>query len=219
VAAVTPFGRKVVTGTNANDATLLASGDAMPGAPSGTTLGASLVHVDPSGRFTLGAGVSGPDHFQGFWQGASAADLHPIVMTGGPAPGTNDTLDFIHTAAVNDAGQLAFVGDLTLNGTADGTGIFAYDPAIGLQLIARIGDTVHVGPGDVRTISALVHPDLFDTPALSDTGTLLFRVDFTDGSSGLMLADVPEPEALSLVILAAVCLVRRRTGPTIVAQS
>lgn len=193
---------QIIAGTNAGDAVRIASGDALPGFPAGSNASGATVHIDPSGRVTFEA--SG-----GLWQGSSAADLRAIILTRQSVPGTADTLSFMHNTAMNDLGETAFVGDLALNGSADGSAMLAYDPASGVQVIARTGDSVQIAPGDVRTIASFVQPGVPDAPALGNDGTLLFRVDFTDGSSGLVTASVPEPAA-AIVMLAAIFCPRRR---------
>jgi MYXO-CTERM domain-containing protein len=78
--------------------------------------------------------------------------------------------------------------------------------------VALEGRPFDVGGGELKTVSRV---DLVERPdqlryVLNDRGQLRFMAFFTDGTSGVFLATVPEPGGAALVLAALLPLVRRR---------
>jgi hypothetical protein len=98
--------------------------------------------------------------------------------------------------------------------TANDRGIWVRDASGQLHLVAREGNPLDTGAGSPRTILTL---EMFEGAAAGEDGfatafnnanQLAFRATFTDGSSGVFVASVPEP-AIALPLLGAALLCRR----------
>jgi len=101
---------------------------------------------------------------------------------------------------------------------SNAVGIWATDRTGALQLIARTGDLLEVAPGDFRTI--IDFADFLDNYAgsgnsdgrpsgLNNLGQVAFGASFTDGASGIFVSNrvaVPEPSAISTILVGALCL-------------
>ena len=143
-----------------------------------------------------------------------------VAREGSPAPGTPPGVNFgrfgtdpgFALGELNDRGQLAF--DATLLGPGEvqyGSGLFLYDPALGTTLVARTGALFDVGGGNLRRIEDISYD--YGGGVLGDDGRLAFSLLFTDGSSGIFVATVPEPgPGLVLLGAAEVILLGRRGG-------
>lgn len=132
----------------------------------------------------------------GVWAGAPGA-LAMVAREGDPAPGMGLNFGSFsrNTPAMNRFGQVAFPNTL-LNapaGTSSTLWVTGLDGE--LELVARSGDTIEVGPGDVRTILSLsmitFHGDE-DGKArgLNDLGQVAFKAGFTDGTNGVFVSNV-----------------------------
>jgi len=150
--------------------------------------------------------------------------LSLIVREGAPAPGTATGVtfsDFNFTFPIlNNASQIAFSGTLTgttINSTND-TGLWVTNPAGQLMLIAREGDLFEVAPGDLRIISSLSLVTSSGgqdgrSSSFNDFGQLAFLANFTNGSSGVFVATVPEPSTLAFMALGALLAYRKERRP------
>ncbi len=132
--------------------------------------------------------------------------LGMVVREGDAAPGTPAGVTFgafqgLPAASVspvmNAAGQVAFLATVTGPGVsgANDLGIWATDPYDVMHLVVREGQAVEVAPGDVRTVGVL--RPITGTggsngrhTSFNDNGRLVFRADFTNGTSGILIADV-----------------------------
>ena len=164
---------------------------------------------------------------------ADQGELKLLFRSGDRAPGTadgvvfglmeNDTVNSIFRGPLlNDLGQLAFISRLAGPGISrdNNVGIFAVKPDGEVILLARTGNTLDVNDDplieDIRTIAPLT----LGLPAYSNgedgrltwfnnKGQLLFRAGFTDGSSGLFVATIPEPTSVLLVGIGLSFIFRR----------
>lgn len=130
----------------------------------------------------------------GIWTDAPGA-LTLVAREGDAAPGTTAGTVFgqfdANSYTLNVLGQTAFLGRLTGADvtTANDVGIWATDQAGTLQLIAREGDPLEVGPGDTRIIQEL----LFFTgtgngdsrmSGFNELGQLAYWARFADNTEG-----------------------------------
>jgi hypothetical protein len=149
--------------------------------------------------------------------------LRRVVQRDEPAPGAGPgvTVGELLFPTVNAAGQVAFITRLEGAGVppSDGEALYATDAAGTLRLIARENAPFDVGNGTFPTLLRLeFRGDIENLGAgqdglqtmLNDNGTLVFAASFSDGTSGIFTATVPEPASLSLLCFASVWLLRRR---------
>jgi hypothetical protein len=135
------------------------------------------------------------DFKTGIWEGP-ADDLKLIVLQGMPAPGTNAAFGNFYrdTPAINRFGQVAMPA-LLVEGSTGTSSLWATDIDGSLVMIGRVGGTLEVSPGDVRTISSLSmltkHGDDDGKPrGLNDLGQIAFGASFNDGTSGIFVSNV-----------------------------
>lgn len=146
--------------------------------------------------------------------------LQMLARRGEQAPGLASGILFDNlslTLALNTLDDVVFLADLTDGVDIVGSGIFAFTNQDGLFNVAHTGQVMEVAPGDFRTIADL---DLWlgtggadgQVRSLNDNGELVYRVEFTDGSSAIYLAAIPEPStALLLAFGLAPLFCRRRS--------
>jgi hypothetical protein len=148
-----------------------------------------------------------------------------LVRKGSVAPGTGgaEFLDF-HTLALNGKDDVAFTADLVLEPNAvtedNDQGLWVNVDGI-TSLVVREGQLVDVDPTigiDLREVEEILFMGGSGGEdgrrlAFNDRQTVLFQLHFTDGSSGIFTAKVPEPSALVISLLALMGLVvlRRKT--------
>ncbi|HET6406493.1 MAG TPA: choice-of-anchor tandem repeat NxxGxxAF-containing protein [Chthoniobacteraceae bacterium] len=205
-------------------------GDAAPGTEPGVLFGSFMVnlissapHVADDGQVTFLAPLTGPTvdatNDMGVWAGLSGS-LKLVAREGFEVPGVpaNLVFDTLDKPFMNPLGQIAFhatLGGPGLDSTND-RGLWATDLAGDLLLVARTGDTIDLGGGQIKTISGLAlnswTADNDGTQRIFNAnGQLLFAASFTDGSGGLFVAAIPEPtSAVTLSVLIAWLSTRRR---------
>jgi hypothetical protein len=156
----------------------------------------------------------------GVWAG-QPGDVRLIALEGQQAPGAQpgNLFSAVGEVAMNNRGAVAITARLTDSGspyTWNAHGIWAAEPGGPLRLVTRIGDSLEVGPGEFRRIAGLDFlfgggTDDGRPMVFNDAGQLAFYAFFDDGSSGIFLAQVPEP-ATSAALMAAfgAVLLRRR---------
>jgi hypothetical protein len=195
-------------------------GSQAPGAASGVSFSGfygAFPLLNNAGQIAVladltGSGVDSTND-GGIWLGP-AASLQLVAREGTQAPGTTSGVNFLDLTepALNDAGQIAFVGLLT-GSSVDETnsiGIWATDATGALQLVARHGDLLEVAPSDFRTIDSLttvVRNGSSDgrPGGFNNLGQVAYWASFTDGSEGIFVSDIvaiPEPGSLALLALA-----------------
>jgi hypothetical protein len=204
-------------------------GSKAPGMPDGVNFASfnSLVlnrvvmnnagHTAFSATTTTGSGV---------WSEGSGS-LALVAHSGNQAPGTPIGVNFGgftgNNPSLNDAGQTAFQAGLTGSGVSptNNFGIWATDLTGALQLIARTGDLLEVGPCDFRTISLLRFRGETGNSdgrpsAFNNQGQLAFFARFTDGTSGIFVSNrvaIPEPSTILLLACTAGAAVVIRRWP------
>ena len=208
----------IYVGPIASPSLAVRTGDPAPGTRSGVSYKDFWVSaLNDAGQFAFSAHLQGPGVTEG-WNYTALYVGSPGAMTlvardGSQAPGTQPGVTFDtwnggsgpSAIELNDRGQLAF--QAKLQGTwevEDGWGLFLYDPLLGTTPVARTGELFDVGGGDLRRIEDISYN--YGGGVLSDDGRLAFSLTFTDGSSGVFVATVPEP-GLGLVSLGAVSVI------------
>ncbi len=175
-------------------------GQQAPGRPPGTVYGQ---------LFPLVLGDSGVLLFCANAPGAcmyvrDASSTRLLHLAGTPAhPGTlNLSYNLsgnLPRAAVNARGQ-AIIEVLAQSATTSETfgSIVGYTAYSGLFAIAMPGTQIEVSPGDIRTVQSAHVGGLSGYPRafnLSDSGRCAFHAHFTNGSSGVFVADFEELRA------------------------
>ncbi len=153
---------------------------------------------------TTGPGVDAP-HNEGFW--VDRGDGYRLLCHEGmQAPGLNPgvRIEFSPLLALtmmNESGRFAMRAQLSgdeIDGTND-LGIWAIGEH-GLELVVRTGQLLEVAPGDQRTVASFASIFQFN-----DRGQTAFLADFTDGTSGVFVAElgaVPEPAGWCIMLAA-----------------
>ncbi|HZN67085.1 MAG TPA: choice-of-anchor tandem repeat NxxGxxAF-containing protein [Tepidisphaeraceae bacterium] len=218
---------------------LARDGQPAPGLPAGLRFERVLFDIDSTTRVPIGAAGhvtfwAALEDEAGAYQGTSAwlalpdggtallARRGDPVTTPLPGGGTAQlTVGRIEHDAmwVNGAGQVVLFAETLAPGEEFAPdSLLAAGPGGALHLIARPGLPFEVAPGDVRTVSDVSAgtgggtggQDGLPSP-FNDAGQFVYRLSFTDGTSGLFLTTVPEPGTAGVVgLLAAVALAVRR---------
>ena len=183
---------------------IVRSGDAAPGTTEGMVFSltdpATSVLINDAGQIAFSNEIrvkDSPGHVRstlGIWSERSGS-LKLVALVGDAAPGTPEGVVFsgFRDLVLNAAGQIAFLGKLTIRGSptylADIAGIWATDSNGQLMLIARDGDLFDVNDDplidDLRTIREV---KLY---SFNDAGQLAFKLDFTGGAkSGIFVATI-----------------------------
>lgn len=147
--------------------------------------------------FLTGVGVDSTND-EGIWSEGHGL-LIMVARSGMGAPGTPVAVNFksFGDPVLNGWGQTAFRAELVGAGVtaSNDFGLWAEDPSGVLTLVAREGDPLEVGPGDIRTIQSLSmvlgsggqdgRPRSFN-----DSGQLAYAARFTDLSSGVFITTI-----------------------------
>ena len=205
----------IYVGTPSSPQLALRTGTQAPGLPAGVNFSVfGVPELNIAGEIALAADLTGPgvtfNNEAAIFAGSPSA-LALIAREGNQAPGTSAGVQFasFDFPALNDLGQGAF--DAVLRGTgvttANDNALFAFDPSLGTILIAREGNHFDVN-GELRTIQSVTFLD--QERGLNDLGQLAFSLAFTDGSSAIFIAAIPEPTSLALLALSGSALLARR---------
>ena len=155
-----------------------------PGVPGGTWQSLGDMAFDNGGIVFEGVVAATPSGLDGIWSDGRGP-LQRIALEGDTAPGTGGLtflgFDTFLGLEISES-QVAFAGILDNGDGTSSTGIWAEDTLGNLELVARTDSVLTVAPGDERVVSS-VFLDGFDG------GELSFAARFTDGSSGLFLAE------------------------------
>jgi hypothetical protein len=169
------------------------------------------------GQVAFYSNLTGGSSTSGIFVGAPGA-IHAVALQGLPAPAGNGAtfsgFNINNYIELNAHGQVVFLGNLTGTGvtSANDQALYVASPG-GVVEVVRKGDLIDVGNGSgfytVSTINFFASGDSF-----SDSGELVYRLTFTDGTSGMFKSTVPVPEPSSVLLAAAGLLaavrVRRR---------
>jgi hypothetical protein len=197
--------------SDAGTTTLLArEGDQAPSLPAGVLFGSSLDVIfggQVAGQDTLvlladlqGAGVVASNR-SAIYKRVGTGPLTLVARAGTPAAGISPAVDWDDfdgnaNIAMNAAGRIMMAALLT-NGRE---GLWLEDAAGALQLVLveQTSFDINDDPGItvLKTISSLAYPPIASDDdgrrsAFSDTGEVVFRLAFTDGTSGAFLARLP----------------------------
>ena len=169
----------------------------------------------------MGPGVEEDDDF-GYWTG-TAGNLKLFLREGDVAPGIGgdaviDVLDDSSLRALNRHGQALIRAELRGTGVGDANdeAVWLSDADGQLHLIAREGDCMAVGPGDLRRIRGSTVPregeinygDDGNPMILNEHGELALTLRFDD-SHGIFVFSVPEPATIGALFVCALLLRRR----------
>jgi hypothetical protein len=192
--------------------------------------------VNEEGELAFGASFNPESNLGDIEFGIFETDngsIHPIALRRrddalGPQLGPGVFFSRLGFPLLNNADQIVFEGGLTgagVNSTND-EAIWAFlDDQ--LALVVRKGDSIDVDPTsaiDLRAISDLhfigAHSPLSEgrNSYFNDAGQFAFRADFSDGTSGIFIATIPEPRAAELVavstgiVVLSLTAARRRHG-------
>jgi len=178
---------------------VMRDGQNAPGT-AGTFEGSWRPELNDSGRIVFQGTVGG---WRGIWRGdASSLQLVAIENTAAPGVGSGVMISSMGLGhQISNTGQVVFDAGLSINGPENrpSLAIFMTDLDGDVLLVAREGGFLNVG-GDMKQIQELIlRSNIFDGH-VSDSGQVAFYAAFTDGSSGIFLASVPEPSSIFVIL-------------------
>ena len=193
-------------------------GQQADGLPAGVHFaGGTGAVIDGDGQVAVslkldGPGVSSSSEYA-LWKGLPG-DLQLIAREGDQAPGAPDGTVFTGSHfgyQLNGLGRLLFSGRVT----GSRQGLWCTDGSGAPELIVLEGALLEVMPGDWREVDRILA-----TPPrgggqggaplmINEGGRIIFRAEFTDGTSGVFMA-IPEPTTLSLLALGGLAILRRK---------
>ncbi|MEM6560511.1 MAG: choice-of-anchor tandem repeat NxxGxxAF-containing protein [Planctomycetota bacterium] len=161
-----------------------------------------------------GSGANGSNNV-GIYRGDGFSLLMRVARKGDAAP-NGGTFDFFRAGvAINEAGQVAFYGNVEeINGDIQ-RGIFFYDDLRGLLEVVRTGDTVNGVP--IETVEWTGGGSLGDEfNGFNELGQIAYRYSLVNGDEGIAVWSIPPiPEPLSALggaTLLGMLTLRRRAG-------
>ncbi len=144
--------------------------------------------------------VSGPnvtaETNSGIWIYPLQGSAYGVAHEGAPATGLPEGIAFASFSdpVLNERGDIAFVARVRGRGVTpeNNTALFLAGAGGVMTAIVRTGDAFAVSPTETRTVRDIdfgTLPPSSGRGQLNDSGTVVFRLSFTDGSSGLFAAD------------------------------
>ncbi len=109
---------------------------------------------------------------------SSEAGIAPLVQIGDAAPG-GGTFSLLRFAWLNDAGQVAFLGNVTPPGRS---GVFLWSGGA-IRAVAQVGDSAPGGGTFTSFFGA------FFGPAINSSGHVAFRADLSNGEGVFLFTD------------------------------
>ena len=208
--AAAPYpGAKALWAGDPESPTLIATGNMTAPGTSSKYLSFNDPVINDAGEVGFYAYLDEPERPYGVFAG-KPDQIRLILREGDRAPGTPDGVRF--KTYPNDFVRLNADGQIAVRlflagpdvGTHNEQGILATDHSGDIRLVAREGDPFTVAEGDVRIIEEIGFR--WDMNA---SGQVAFSAAFTDGSSGVFVANVfPEPTGI-LALAAGAVLLRR----------
>jgi len=157
-------------------------------------------------------GGATPDSNFGLWRG-SQDNIDLIARKGSIAPGTGgETFEAFDLFTINSNDDVAFTA---LTGDKQGLWVNVNGKTSLVVLEGQLFDVDSTDGVDLREIQE-IHIEGGSggqdgrRMSFNDRQTLLFQLDFTDGSTGIFTTTVPEPSSLLFVVIWAACLLWRR---------
>lgn len=169
----------------------------------------------------IGGGIGTTNDTAIFTETAGGIDL--IAQEGAAAPGGDVFLNVGSGVPIqnNAANHVAFRATLAAlpGGATTGTGLFAQNEAGLLELIVKTGQSFEAAPADFRTVADVIYGSISSFYSGGEDGRISswndyhqigFSLRFTDGTSGVFVATVPEPASAAVILGSAGLLARRR---------
>lgn len=182
---------------------VLSANDTLAFQASGNSVASVLLTMDTAGRMTS------------IVQSATVA-----IPNGAPLGGDALFSNISSNVAINRWNQMVFTSSLSGAGIFGGPGgnnqaYWAYDPALGVQLLARTQDLFTDALGNTHTIASIGGPAATGGEdgrliSLNDQGVVAITLYFTDGTSGIYTVAIPAPGAGAAAGLAGLATLRRR---------
>lgn len=171
----------------------------------GTFFGFGIPSLNNAGQTAFISSISETLGENSFYFGIYRSDgstLTQVLRDGVAAPdGNGRFLPFTFNPELNDAGQIAFIADLTgsLGGTSDDQGLYFFDDTFGLFQVAREGDTFL--DSTITFLEFATSPIGDELTGLNSLDQVAFRFGLADGREGIAIWTVPEPGTVSLALL------------------
>ncbi len=121
--------------------------------------------------------------------------LEIVARVDSAIPGVLDAtfFGFFRDPQIDSNGEIAFYGGISTPGVPGAEAIFVRRSDGTFVVIAQGGQPFEVSPGVFKTVENVHLPNSPSARFLSDDGRLTFSLDFTDRTSGVFLAILPEP--------------------------
>jgi hypothetical protein len=221
-----PVGNAIWAGAPSQLAPVARSGQAAPGADPGSTFASffSPLGLADNGATTFQATLQnlppGSLVDQGIWMRNGLGELRAVALHNTHAPGSPANIQFGTDLqrAINGNGDVVLSADLHPAGSTQsiGTALFFTDGILPLTRVFGSGDSIQIAPGDVRILGSFTM--LTDTDSefgqrsgFNSARQLALRANFTNGTSAVIITQVPAPgTAVGLFAVGWLGLRRRR---------